>query len=242
SCDCSGLQCLDKVFLTRGFEDPYYRGRRENSLIFSLACNGSKDTCFCQSMGGDPQKAQGADVQMYENEIAYFFVPVSEKGEAFMADHSGLFEDMEDFTPIPFTQMLSVDMEGVSEKAEKMFDDPLWTKISRACIGCSTCAYLCPTCYCFDIIDRRHGESGVKFRTWDCCMFDDYSKMAGGHNPRPSQKERVRNRMLDKLVYNKKRHGRGFCVGCGRCIAKCPVNIDITAVIKKIKEAEGYEC
>lgn len=238
SCDCSGIQCLDKVFLTRGFEDQFYAARRNNSMIFSLACNKPGDTCFCQSMGGDPQKAEGADVQMYEDQENYYFVPVSEKGAAFMTEQANLFKEMTDFAPTPFEQPLKIDAEGVAEKAEKMFDDPLWTKVSRACIGCSTCAYLCPTCYCFDLTSKRHGECGIKYRTWDCCMFDDYSKMAGGHNPRPSQKERVRNRILDKLVYNKKRHGRGFCVGCGRCVAKCPVNIDIAAIIKKIKEAE----
>lgn len=64
----------------------------------------------------------------------------------------------------------------------------------------------------------------------------DFTQMAGGHNPRASQKERVRNRFLHKLKYHMDRYGVVGCVGCGRCIEKCPVNIDLARIIDDLKE------
>jgi len=69
-------------------------------------------------------------------------------------------------------------------------------------------------------------------------MFGEYTQMAGGHNPRPTKKERVRNRFMHKLNYFPDRYNMLLCTGCGRCINVCPVNLDITSVIKQIKEAE----
>jgi NAD-dependent dihydropyrimidine dehydrogenase PreA subunit len=69
-------------------------------------------------------------------------------------------------------------------------------------------------------------------------MFSDYALMAGGHDVRPSKKERVRQRFMHKLRYFPERYNELMCVGCGRCLAKCPVNVDITRIIGQIKEAE----
>ena len=117
-----------------------------------------------------------------------------------------------------------------------MFDNPIWEEVTRPCIGCATCTYVCPTCYCFDINSENRGNEGVSFRCWDSCMFTDYTLMAGGHNPRPTKKERLRNRYMHKLSYFVDRHGTSLCVGCGRCILKCPAHLDIAEFIDKAAE------
>ncbi|MEI3338955.1 MAG: 4Fe-4S dicluster domain-containing protein [Eubacterium sp.] len=119
-----------------------------------------------------------------------------------------------------------------------MFDHPIWDEVTRACIGCATCTYVCPTCYCFDIDSDNHGAEGTKYRCWDSCMFSDYRRMAGGHNPRPTKKERVRNRYMHKLSFFHERYGQLLCVGCGRCVEKCPAHMDITMFIDKAAEVE----
>ncbi len=238
SCDVQSIDCLDKVFLTKGYEDQFYKTKREKTLLVALSCTKPQDTCFCESMGLNPQEAPGADVQGYDLGDALGFVAKTPAGEALLAKYSGLFTEINAVPQKVEGFNLKADVAGIPEKLAKMFDHPIWDEVSQKCLGCGACAYLCPTCHCFDISGTVRGDQGYKFRCWDCCMFSEYTRMAGGHNPRPSKKERVRNRFLHKLYYFKDRYGQLLCTGCGRCIAKCPVGMDITAIIGKVKEAE----
>lgn len=238
SCDCAGVDCLDRVFIDGTFEDTFYKVRREGALLFALACAEHADTCFCTSVGIDPQQAENADVQMYDCGDCYGLEGKTDAGKAVLDKHSSLLTeaDAKPKETEPFA--INLDMEGVTDKLRDMFEHPFWDDIAGKCLGCSTCSYVCPTCYCFDIANRNVGADGTKIRTWDFCMADNYALMAGGHDPRPAKKNRVRNRFMDKLLYNVDRHGRLYCVGCGRCVARCPVNLEITGVIKQVKEAE----
>ncbi|MCL1853597.1 MAG: 4Fe-4S dicluster domain-containing protein [Peptococcaceae bacterium] len=240
SCDMASIDCMDRVFLQKGYEDTYYRNRRQRTHIFALGCSTHEDACFCTSMDIDPQAAPAADVQISDLGDAFGFTPQSAKGQQTLAYIDGFLSDAYAATPLPTDPMLiNVPLAGVTEKLETMFDHPLWDELSPRCIGCGACTFLCPTCYCFDINHKSPAHTHiVKQRSWDSCMFIDYTCMAGGHNPRPSKTERVRNRFLDKLLYNRQRHGRVFCVGCGRCVAKCPVSLEIATVIQKIQAAE----
>lgn len=239
SCDAAGVDCLDRVFLEGQFEDTYYKARREESLLFALACAEHSEACFCPSLGIDPQKADNADVQMYDCGDSYALESKTDAGAAVLEKYAQFFTETANPAikeTAPFS--IAVDVAGISDKLETMFEHPLWEDIAGKCIGCSTCSYVCPTCYCFDIANRNVGEEGIKIRCWDFCMADDYALMAGGHDPRPAKSNRVRNRFMDKLLYNVKRHGRLYCVGCGRCVLRCPVNLEITTVIRRVKEAE----
>jgi len=238
SCDAFSIDCLDKVFLSRGYEDAFYKNKRENTLLVGLACTAAGDTCFCRSMGLNPQEAVGVDLQVLDLGEEWGFEARTAAGEGLLARYRDLLRET-DAAPIPTQEFkLKVDVEGVPEKLSRMFDHPMWEEISRKCLGCALCTYLCPTCHCFDVSGKVKGEEGYRFRCWDSCMFSEYTRMAGGHNPRPTKKERVRNRFMHKLCYFVERYGQLLCTGCGRCLAKCPVNMDITAVIRKIKEAE----
>jgi ferredoxin len=246
SCDMESIDCMDRVFLQKGFEDAYYKNRREKTVIFALSCSTHDDACFCVSMGIDPQASPAADVQINDLGGAFGFTAQTPKGEQALAHIVPLLSaaagtaGTSGNTPVPAAPMrITVDAEGVSEKLETMFEHPLWNDLCLRCLGCGVCTFVCPTCYCFDINNKTlsHTATG-KLRCWDSCMYKDYSEMAGGHNPRPTKKERVRNRFMDKLLYNRQRHGRVFCVGCGRCVAKCPVNLEIATTIQKIQAAE----
>ena len=82
-------------------------------------------------------------------------------------------------------------------------------------------------------------KEGVRFRCWDSCMFSEYTAMAGWHNPRPTKKERVRNRFMHKLCFFEERYGKTLCVGCGRCVECCPVALDITRLIDDIGASDA---
>ncbi|MBO8168018.1 MAG: 4Fe-4S dicluster domain-containing protein [Thermoanaerobacteraceae bacterium] len=234
-CDVKSLSMMDDVFLTKGYEDDYYKSKRENTVIISLGCNEPAPTCFCSSMGVDMTEAEGADVMMFDLGDKLALEAKTEIGENLLASASGL-EDGSADKPAGGQCQLKVEPDGLAEKLAKMFEHPYWEELCRKCLGCGACTYLCPTCHCFDIRRKNIGEKGFQFRCWDSCMFSEYTRMAGGHNPRPSKKERVRNRFLHKLQYFPERYGKVACVGCGRCLAKCPVNMDITRIIKELGE------
>lgn len=235
SCDMASIQCMDDVFLTKGYVDSFYQRRREGLLTIAIACAKVLPTCFCDSMGLNPQKATGADIQLLPTAVGYNVIAQTEKGQATVADWQDFLTDGEAETEQVSCE-LKVNMAGIPEKLAKMFHHPIWEKEGKKCLGCGTCTYLCPTCYCFDIDGETCGDQGTKFRCWDSCMFSEYTRMAGGHNPRPSKKERVRNRFLHKLCFFQQRYGKNLCTGCGRCVAYCPVHLDITCFIDKVGE------
>ena len=100
--------------------------------------------------------------------------------------------------------------------------------------GCGTCTFVCPTCQCYDIKDFNTGHGVKRFRCWDSCMYSNFTKMSAGQ-PRLTQVERFRQRFMHKLVYYPTNNDGLFsCVGCGRCLSKCPVQMNIVKVMKKL--------
>jgi len=112
-----------------------------------------------------------------------------------------------------------------------LHEAPFWDDIAFACINCGTCTYVCPTCWCFDIQDEAKQKQSSRFRNWDTCMSPLFTRHATGHNPRGAKVQRVRQRFMHKLKYFLDKYDQGImCVGCGRCVKSCPVNIDIRQV------------
>jgi predicted aldo/keto reductase-like oxidoreductase len=68
-------------------------------------------------------------------------------------------------------------------------------------------------------------------------MFSLFTLHASGHNPRTTAAQRYRQRVLHKFHYYPHRNdGLNLCVGCGRCVVDCPVNIDIREAVKRAVE------
>lgn len=238
SCDLKSLDCLDQVFLTKEFIDDFYKQKRDRTTTIALSCTKPSPSCFCASMGVDPQKAVGADVQAYDLGDKIGFEAVTEEGQKVVGLIKSHLTEQQVTLPLVGDFYLKPEVTGLPEKLKGMFEAPLWQEVARKCHNCGACTFICPTCHCFDISQDIRGEEGTKYRCWDSCMFGEYTQMAGGHNPRPTKKERVRNRFMHKLSYFPERYNMLLCTGCGRCINVCPVNLDITSIINKIKESE----
>ncbi len=238
-CDALSLRCLDKVFLDEKFTDPYYRRRRDNSVIISLACSDPLETCFCTSVGGSPVGTEGADILAFDVGDSLLFDVATPKGEAFMKAHADLFREVTDADLKAKDKQASdvrnkvptVDVSGITEKLKESFDSPIWQEIAERCLGCGVCTYLCPTCHCFGLYDEKVHMKGSRIRAQDSCMFTCFTLEASGHNPRISNGERMRQRIMHKFCYTVQNFGDIFCVGCGRCIGNCPVNIDIRETV-----------
>ncbi|MBC7075084.1 MAG: 4Fe-4S dicluster domain-containing protein [Syntrophomonadaceae bacterium] len=239
-CDAKAVECLDMVFLTRGYEDSFYKSRRENTVIIANACYAPGPNCFCESMGIDPVNPRPADVIIRDTgNGTLVWEAASDKGKKISDQISEFLEEKDVKLPEAKQCQRQVAYDGVAEKLRDMFASPVWDKLSEPCQNCGICTYLCPTCYCFDIQVKSWGEEGYRFRCWDSCMYREYTQMAGGHNPRETGTERFRNRFLHKLEFFKERYGTSLCTGCGRCIIACPVGIDITNIVDLIKEVDA---
>lgn len=242
-CDVKAMDVLDRVFL-KDPVDTYYQSRREHGIIVSAACGRPSETCFCTAFGIDPTAPCG-DVTVWKTETELFWQANTEKGEALMALLSDLTEACGDETveaqkeatkkilkKLPLAD-LSTDSFG-GDKTKDFFNHPAWDSLSESCLGCGTCTFVCPTCQCYDIKDFNTGDGVIRYRCWDSCMYSEFTRMAHGNN-RISQKERFRQRFMHKLVYYPANNDGLFsCVGCGRCLARCPISMNIVKVMKEL--------
>lgn len=240
-CDVKALFLLDNVFAGEDYEDVYYVNKRKNTLLIGISCNNPSSTCFCTLFGSGPFSKEGLDVFLVDIGESFLVEPVSYEGkktvkgdffEEAKEDEIKIYEKIKKEAEEKVN--FKVELKKIKEKLEKIFDNPIWDKLSRKCIGCGVCAYLCPTCHCFDIQDEARNMEGKRVRNWDSCMFPSFTLQASGHNPRPSKKERLRQRIMHKFCYFVENYKEFACVGCGRCILNCPVNMDIRENLKMI--------
>jgi ferredoxin len=236
-CDARGLRVLDAAFLEHEPSDPYYRARREGSTLIGLACAEMGPTCFCKSVGGGPDDASDVDLMLYETADGFVARPITEKGRALL--EGAPLIDVEGEPP----------RSGLSDPIAlpdplawpPRFQDAYWEEMAERCLSCRLCAYICPTCRCFDVRDEPLAsddgrEIYERVRCWDSCAGEPYRRIAGGHNPRATKGQRLRNRFFCKFSYYPQQYGPTACTGCGRCIDLCPVNIDITEVLAHLVE------
>ena len=191
-----------------------------------------------------------ADVVMWAVGEDYCWKPVTEKGQALTDSVSAVLENADAadaqavadeqakiraiVEKLPYTN-LSLEGWNGDATAEK-FDSPVWEKLYKPCLACGTCTFVCPTCQCYDIKDYDTGHGVQRYRCWDSCMYSDFTMMAHGNN-RTSQMQRFRQRFMHKLVYFPANNdGMYSCVGCGRCVEKCPASLNIVKVIKAFEK------
>ncbi len=243
ACDVKSFEILDRVFLSEPV-DSYYASRRAHGVVVAAACTRPSETCFCRTFGIDAADPYG-DVAVWRTEDEVFWQEKTEKGAELMKKLESLTEEcgveaVEALKEKTAKIMDKLPLAGLSadafggDKTEKFFNAPQWKSLSEACLGCGTCTFVCPTCQCYDIKDFNTGKGVVRFRCWDSCMYSEFTKMSAGQ-PRLTQLERFRQRFMHKLVYYPANNDGMFsCVGCGRCLSRCPISMNIVKVMKTI--------
>ena len=237
-CDAQGLCALDALLLDRPPSDTYYAERREKTTLIGQACSQLWSDCFCTSLGSGPDDPSAVDLMLYQENGDYLVEVVTDKGAALMA---GLATEETD-RPVPASDTAGMQVPVLPpEDWEALFDDLYWQRLADRCLSCHACTYVCPTCRCFDVRDvttaAGPGYAQIqRLRAWDSCMAAAYRRIAGGHNPRPSKAQRLRNRFFCKFCYSPLDFGAIACVGCGRCIAVCPVDIDIAEMLVDVAD------
>lgn len=249
ACDVRSFDVLDNVFLAEPV-DTYYQQRREKATILSMACGRPAETCFCTSFGIDPAHAAG-DARCWKDGENLYMQSITEKGEklitALLSRNAVSFCDEADeqqvekicsaisavMNRLPLGGLKPVDNR---DRELDVFKSSQWAELSSHCLGCGSCTFVCPTCQCFDIEEFNDGDAVERYRCWDSCMYQDFTLMAGGQ-PRKTQLERFRQRFMHKLVYYPHAHeGMYSCVGCGRCLRKCPIHMNIAKVMQALQQ------
>ncbi len=232
-CDARGIALMDKPFLQEP-GDALYQEHRAHTALVGIACRQARPECFCTSMGTAPNDPSHVDILLTEVEDGYIVQVVTEKGEGLLPKG---FVEYKGALPTP-PKPQAVPTERITAVIRKLFDNPYWERLADRCLHCNICAYVCPTCYCFDVRDYPDKGKVERVRSWDSCQSPGFSHTAGGYDPRATRGARLRQRFSHKLLYFPEQFQDIACVGCGRCIKACPVNIDIREVISDLQQLE----
>ena len=253
ACDVKGVQVLDQVFLADPV-DSFYAARREHGTMVAIACHEPEESCFCKVFGIDCSDP-AADVAAWFVGGELYWKALTEKGtllteqvkalltKADAADEQKVKQEKNSIREIvkklPYSYL---SLEGWNGDAtDTRFGSQIWEELYKPCLACGTCTFVCPTCQCYDIKDYDTGHGVKRFRCWDSCMYSDFTLMAAGNN-RTNQMQRFRQRFMHKLVYFPANNdGMYSCVGCGRCVEKCPSALNIVKVIKAFEKHGGEQ-
>jgi len=237
-CDAHGFLAFDALFLEQDPPDAYYARRREMTTLVGLSCPQMWENCFCTSVGGGPEDPSHLDVLLTATGDSYAVQAVTDKGKTLLA--SAETQEVSDLT-LPEIQHNDAVPILPNEDWPILFNDQYWARLGERCLSCKLCTFVCPTCRCFDLRDEEvlFGTGLVvhdRMRVWDACTAPNYRTIAGGHNSRATKGQRIRNRYYCKFHYYPKDFGPLGCVGCGRCIEVCPVNIDIKEMLVQVTD------
>ena len=250
-CDAKAFQLDDANFNTETIKDPWWVRRREATTLIGLSCDSPRSTCFCTSMGSGPYDTAGLDVLLVDTGEGYVAEVLSEKGKNTLGVTSGwsaltssLQATLADKKKAAGQCIASAfDTAPIAQKDMlELYNASIWEEVQFACINCGTCTFVCPTWLCFDIQDEVCADKGERLRMWDSCMFSLFTLHGSGHNPAARKHNGYASASWHKAEYYQDKYNNGpACVGCGRCVQACPVNIDIRQVGRQMA-SPGCSC
>jgi len=251
SCDLGGHRIQDFVFLEGADEDSQYRLRRENTIIISSDCTDFKEVCFCLAMDVLPHPTYGFDLNLSPLNDGYLVEVGSERGEKLLRVHAKYFAVARESQIAARASKREHLIESLQRclKPKKIpavsslqhlvkdgYGLSTWNEFMLTCVECGGCNLICDTCHCFLLSDKKAEPQNKKLKAWDCCLYQNYSRVAGGANPLRTRAQRLRNRFMKKFDFFIDNLKIPACCGCGRCIEVCPGKIDLREVLKDLEK------
>ena len=245
SCDIHAFRLLGRVF-AHGTPDVNYLKKREKTITIGVDCMPDK-YCFCKSVNTMTVDS-GFDLFLHDIGAGFVIEVGTQTGKGLLHKHTKTkkatqrqikkIAELRNKKTEMFVTKLNAEASTLPLLYSGSYNSPVWEKIGKICYGCGSCNNVCPTCYCFDVRDeiKANLTEGERYRVWDACTLEDFAKVAGGHNFRKNRAERLRHRFNRKFQYLADKFGGLFCVGCGRCIRTCLVNINIAEVTNELIE------
>jgi ferredoxin len=234
-CDAAALPALDRIF-NWDTQDEFYNRRRELTTVVTLACREHDAHCFCTSVGMGPGDTRGSDAMLIPLDGEKYEVRcLTDKGHRIFAGVAAESSEQGQVIQGPPAQF---DLDAVGAFLVNGYENPAWQAAAMRCLGCGACAYTCPTCHCFDIVDEGGPSGGVRVRNWDACQFAMFTAHASGHNPRGNQGQRQRQRIYHKFQIYPEKFGELLCTGCGNCTRNCPAGLGVLPVLKTIASTQ----
>ncbi|MBN2321320.1 MAG: 4Fe-4S dicluster domain-containing protein [Acidobacteria bacterium] len=245
SCDLNGVRYLER-FYKRKFNDTTVTKKIEKTVFISLGCLDPGEQCFCACCDSGPFLSDGFDAQLTDLDNRWMVEIATARAETLLRPYDNLFTPATDADLNERKNILScVDSKftrrsfmamGVKKVSLGAVEEEVWEAFGDRCISCGSCVFVCPTCSCFNVLDREIGEEGVRLRTWDACSYSGFTREVSGHNPRPRAADRLKRRFFHKLSYQTtKDSGRLGCMGCGRCVVSCPSLADISTFVTTLR-------
>lgn len=250
TCDLAGIQCLDMVFSDTP-KDRNYLARMKEITIIGLECNKYCDEYASCRLVHNHTPNGGYDL-FFTDLGDKFIVHVNTQSGEEIIEKSGLFakatkDDEQALNKLRekkrkiFVNEVPVEHENIPEVFKNSKDSKVWEKLGKECLACGNCTNVCPTCYCFDVVDEPNLDlkSGRRYRKWDSCQNETFAKVAGGENFREERANRQRHRYYRKFSHSMGRFSRFFCTGCGRCSRTCMAGINLKETLTKLVEEQG---
>jgi NAD(P)H-flavin reductase/Pyruvate/2-oxoacid:ferredoxin oxidoreductase delta subunit len=246
ACELAAMGITDRVWTGGPFVDPRYADRRGRAFIVAVDCLEPGELCFCAATKTGPEVREGAgfDLRLTEQGGAFLLEVGSARGQE-VADAVELEAASADDERARRRGLRAAeaamrgrgfDAEGLPQTLFANLEHPRWQEVADRCLSCGNCTQVCPTCFCHRVEERAplDAEAAERVRYWDSCFTDEHSRIHGAQF-RPQTRERYRQWATHKLGSWVSQFGSSGCVGCGRCIAWCPVGIDLTEEVRAIQ-------
>ncbi|HET7182218.1 MAG TPA: 4Fe-4S dicluster domain-containing protein [Candidatus Limnocylindrales bacterium] len=236
ACDLAALAIHDRVLAGGPAVDLDYAARRADLFVVAVECALATSTCFCTSMGTGPAVTSGADIVLAELDGGFVARAGSPAGERILerlelapAATERVTRAQDQVAEVAASMPRQVELDGLHDRLLATLDHPRWQSIAERCLACGNCTLVCPTCFCTGttVGSDLDGTESTTVRSWDSCFTAGFAQVAGGGSFRPNHADRYRQWLTHKFATWWDQFGSAGCVGCGRCIAWCPVGIDI---------------